>query len=243
MLDVQTQPSLEAGSEHIAEAMYRILLRDLDDTNAARPSGRLTVKDLVERSFDLCDGRRPGKTFAFIVDEVGLYVAHNGQRLQNLIAVVEEFGRQGVERLKAGKVPGPVWIIVTAQEELQTVCDSFASSLIDPRKLSNHFKHQIDLSNAGIGEVVTRRVLRKKPGQAPILRKLFRDHGASVIENVKLERSSRRTEFDEDEFVLAYPYLPHLIDLSIEILAGLGRQPHAEDIHRQQQSHHRQAVF
>jgi hypothetical protein len=228
MLDVQMQPSLEAGSEHIAEAMYRILLRDLDDTTTDRPSGRLTVKDSVERSFDLCHARLPGKTFAFIVDEVEQYVAHNRQRLQSLLAVVEEFGRQGLERLKAGKVPGPVWIVVTAQEKLQKVCDSLAGSPIDPPVQRSHFKHQIDLSDAGISEVVTRRVLRKKQDQAPILRKLFRDHGASLIENVKLERSSRRTDFNEDEFVQSYPYLPHLIDLSIEILAGLGRQPHAE---------------
>ncbi|MGA7410303.1 MAG: hypothetical protein WBW33_07445, partial [Bryobacteraceae bacterium] len=227
MLDVQMQPSLEAGSEHIADAMYGILLRDLDDTNTARPSSRLTVRELVERSFDLCDVRRPGKTFAFIVDGVDQHVAHNGQCLQNLLAVVEEFGRQGVERLKAGKIPGPAWIIVTAQSTLEEVCDSIPGSLINVPKSLGLFRHQVDLSDAGIREVVTHRVLRKKQGQAPILRKLFRDHGASLIQNVKLERSSRRTEFDEDEFVQSYPYLPHLIDISIDILAGLGRQPHA----------------
>jgi len=70
-------------------------------------------------------------------------------------------------------------------------------------------------------------VLRKKETQEFILRELFRDRGASLIQNVKLERCSRRTEFDEDEFVQLYPYLPHLIDLSIDIALGIQQHPNA----------------
>ena len=227
ILDVAMCPSLRTGSEHIAEAMYQVLLRDLGHAEETPATSGMSVKDLVERSFDLCDARSHGKAFAFIVDDVDQYVAHDGERLANLLAVVEEFGRQGVDRLKAGRVPGPVWIIVTAQPKLQQVCDSLAASRNDLPKQQNHFRHEVDLSDAGILEVVTRRVLRKKPGQAPTLKTLFQDHGASLIQNVKLERSSRRTEFSEDEFVRSYPYLPHLMDLSLDILAGLGRQPNA----------------
>jgi hypothetical protein len=64
-------------------------------------------------------------------------------------------------------------------------------------------------------------VLRKKESQELILRKLFRDKGASLMQSVRLERCSRRTEFDEDQFVQFYPYLPHLLDLSIDIMAGI----------------------
>ena len=81
----------------------------------ARPARRLSVKDLVERLFDLCEIRRPGKAFAFIVDEMGQYVALDGERLENLRAVVEQFGKESLERLKAGKIPGPAWIVVTAR--------------------------------------------------------------------------------------------------------------------------------
>jgi hypothetical protein len=70
-------------------------------------------------------------------------------------------------------------------------------------------------------------MLRKKPGQEPVLRQLFHDHGAALLQNVKLEPSSRHTDFDEDQFVRYYPYLPHLIDLSIDILAGIRLHPNA----------------
>jgi len=194
----------------------------------ARPSKRLSVKDLVERLFDLCEIRRHGKTFAFIVDGIGEEsVALGAARLDNLCAVVEQFGKQGLERLKAGKIPGPAWIIVTAEEKLQGIYNGLAASRIDLPKLQDRFKQQIDLSAAGIREVAARRVLRKKEGQETILRNLFRDRGASLIQNVELERFSRRTEFDEDQFVRFYPYLPHLIDLSIDIVAGIRLHPNA----------------
>jgi hypothetical protein len=193
----------------------------------AGPSKRLSVKELVERLFDLCEIRRPGKTFAFIVDEMGQYVAFGGQRLENLCAVIEQLGKESIARLKAGKLPGSAWIIVTAQETLPEVCNWLAGNRFELPKLKDCFKHQIDLSSAGIREIVTRRVLRKKESQESLLRKLFRDRGASLMQNVKLERCSRRTEFDEDQFVRFYPYLPHLIDLSMEIVAGIRQHANA----------------
>lgn len=193
----------------------------------ARPSRRLTVKDLVERSFDLCAIRRPGKGFAFVVDEMGQYVARSAERLENLRAVVEQFGKESLERLKAKKIPGPAWIIVTAQEKLQEVYNYLATGRIDLPKLQDRFKHQIDLSPADIREVATKRVLRKKKGKEAELRQLYKDAGANLIQNVKLERSSRRTDFDEEQFVQFYPYLPHLIDLSIDIMTGIRLQPNA----------------
>jgi hypothetical protein len=227
---------IRKGNQKFARASA--LLHQLDpDTYASteswleivkrRPTRGLTVKDLVERSFDLCARRRPGKAFAFVVDEMGQYVARSGERLENLRAVVEQFGKESLDRLKARKIPGPAWIIVTAQEKLQDVYDYLATGRIDLPKLQDRFKHQIDLSPADIREVATKRVLRKKANRESVLRDLFHDCGPALIQNVKLERSSRRTSFDEDQFVQFYPYLPHLIDLSIDIMAGIRLQPNA----------------
>ncbi len=224
------------GSQKFARSsalLHRLDPRTYPATDAwlnivtGRPSRKLSVKDLVERVFDLCEIRRPGKSFAFIVDELSEYVALRGEHLENLQAIVEQFGKESLERLRAGRIPGPVWIIATAQENLQEVCSSLTARGIDPPKLQDCFKHQIDLSTAGMREVAARRVLRKKEDQESILRKLFQDRGASLMQNVKLERCSRRTEFDENQFVQFYPYLPHLIDLSLDIMAGIRLHPNA----------------
>jgi hypothetical protein len=83
------------------------------------------------------------------------------------------------------------------------------------------------LPASGIREAAARGVLRKKESRERVLRQLFRESGERLMRNVRLEQCSRRTEFDEDQFVRFYPYLPHLIDLSIDILAGIRRHPDA----------------
>ena len=82
-----------------------------------------------------------------------------------------------------------------------------------------------DTPQRGLTESLALRMLRKKTGEESILRELFRDHGASLIRNVKLEQSSRRTEFDEDQFVQFYPYLPHSIKLLNDVLTGIRLLP------------------
>ena len=59
------------------------------------------------------------------------------------------------------------------------------------------------------------------------MRELYKVKGANLLQNVKLERSSLPTEFDEDEFVRFYPYLPHLVELSIRVMTGIRLQPNA----------------
>jgi len=197
------------------------------DMLKGRPPRNFSVKDLVEKLFDLCEVGCHGKTFAFILDEAGEYVGLGADRLENLCSVVEQFGEQGLARLKAGKIPGPGWFIVTAREKLEDIHHFLVAGGIVPPNLQDRFPLRIDLSSVDIREVAVRRMLRKKQSQEAILRELFRDRGASLIQNVKLERCSRRTEFDEDQFVEFYPYLPHLIDLSIDILAGIRLHPKA----------------
>lgn len=193
----------------------------------ARPVPRLTVKDVVDRCFDLCARRRPGRAFAFVVDEMGQYVARGGDKLENLRAIVEQFGKVSLEKLRKREIPGPAWIIVTAQEKLQEVYNYIASARIDLPRLQDRFKYQIDLSPADIREVATKRVLSKKEEKEGILRDLFRKMGPTLLQNCKLERTARRTDFSQDEFVQFYPYLPHFIDLSIDIMTGIRLQPNA----------------
>ncbi len=191
--------------------MHRALLRGLNCAEPSEDGRTVGVQDLAANSFELCAARRPGQPFAFILDEVGDAIEQGGGQLENLCEIVGEFRRVSLERSKAGKPPGPVWIIVTGRRN----------------PLARMFPHQVDLSDADIAEIARRRVLRKKEDQKPILRKLFQDFGPALIQNSRLGRSSRRTEFDQEQFVENYPYLPHLLDFSLDILAGLRLQPNA----------------
>lgn len=189
---------------------------------------QVTPRLLVDRAFELTERRRPGKALFFIIDEVGQYVAYSQERLEDLRAVIELFGTEGRNRVRARRAPAQAWFIVTAQERL----DEVTSAIGDDRrvliaKVRDRFGHEVDLSPADVREVASRRVLSKKPEGEQDLRKLFEANEGKLNAACRLERTSRASEITEQGFVDFYPYLPHYINLSIDIMAGIRLQPGA----------------
>ncbi len=189
---------------------------------------QITPKLLVERSFELMARRRPGKTLVFIIDEVGQYVAYSQERLEDLRAVVETFGMEGRNRARARQVPAPTWFIVTAQERLEEV----TSAIGDDRrvllaKVQDRFPIRIDLSPSDVREVAARRVLSKTSAGEQQLSSLYQAHEGQLNAACTLERTTRASSVRKEAFVDFYPYLPHYIDLSIDIMSGIRLQPGA----------------
>ena len=187
----------------------------------------ITVARFVARAFDLCARRRPGKALVFIVDEVGQYIARSADKIEDLRAIVETFGEEGKNRMKARQIIAPAWVVVTSQEKLDEVVAALDSKRVELAKLQDRFKHHIDLAPADIREVAARRVLSKKDDAVSTLRLLFKEHQGQLNVACRLERTSRQSEVREDDFVQFYPYLPHYVDLSIDIMSGIRLQPGA----------------
>jgi hypothetical protein len=181
----------------------------------------LSVGKLVERTFELMARRRPGKALIFVVDEVGQYVSRSVDKIEDLRALVEEFGKEGKNRVRRREAVAPVWLVVTAQERLDEVVAALDSKRVELARLQDRFHYRVDLSPADIREVATRRVLQKRPEAVPTLRTLFAAHQGQLAAGSRLERTHRSTAVEEQAFVDFYPYLPHYIDLSIEIVSGL----------------------
>lgn len=188
----------------------------------------VTPKLVVDRAFELVERRRPGKALVFIIDEVGQYVAYSQERLRDLRALVELFGAEGSTRLRKNEIPAQAWFIVTAQERLEEV----VSAIGDDKRiliawLQDRFPHRVDLSPADVREVASKRVLAKTPDGEEELRGLFADTAGRLNASCKLESRSRESEVGEREFIDFYPYLPHYVDLSINIMTGIRLQPGA----------------
>jgi hypothetical protein len=188
----------------------------------------LTVEVVVERAFELAARRRPGKALFFIIDEVGQYVARSVDRIEDLRAVVEQFGKVSKNRLKARKAVAPTWVAVTSQEKLEEVVAALDSKRVELAKLQDRFKYRVDLAPADIREVASKRVLAKKEEAIPVLHCLFEQAQGQLNLSCRLERTSRRSEVSEEEFIQSYPYLPHFIDISIDIMSGIRMQPGAD---------------
>ncbi|NCC31234.1 MAG: BREX system P-loop protein BrxC, partial [Chloroflexia bacterium] len=209
-MDPRTYPTAESFAHGLAEKRVEV-----------------TPRLLVERSFDLMSrpGRGDGKALAFVMDEVGAYVSFSQDRLEDLRAVVELYGKESKNRIKAGRLAAPTWVIVTAQERLEEV----TSALGDEKrvllaKVQDRFQHRVDLSPADIREVATRRVLAKNDSGTRALGRVFAENQGRLNIACQLERTNRWSELSEAEFIRFYPYLPHYIELSIDIMSGLRLQ-------------------
>ena len=187
----------------------------------------ISVSKVVERTFELWGRRRKGKALVFIIDEVGQHVARSGDKIEDLRATIEEFGKVGKNLLKARKITAPCWIVVTSQEKLDEVVAAIDSKRVELAKLQDRFRHRVDLAPSDIREVATKRVLAKKSEAEKPLRKLYSENQGQLNAALRLERTTRRTDINESDFIHFYPYPPHYIDLCIGIMSGIRLQPGA----------------
>jgi hypothetical protein len=184
----------------------------------------VTIRTLVDHTFELTARRRPDHAIVYIIDEVGQYVARSGDKIENLRAVVEHFGQESKNRVQRGQAVAPVWVIVTSQEKLDEVVAAIDDKRVNLARLQDRFKHRIDMAPADIREVATRRVLAKIPEAEQVLEQLYEDHKPILHTRTRLERTERPSKVSKAEFVQFYPYLPYFIDLSIDIVSGMRLQ-------------------
>lgn len=195
--------------------------------NSVSRQNDLTVTEFVRRTFDLIERRHPGKMLVFIIDEVGRYVAHSTEKIEILRAVVEQFGQEGLRRWQSKQIVAPAWLIITSQEKLNEVVDALDQTRTELAKLQDRFSLPIDLAPEDIREVATKRVLAKTPEAEDVLSKLYKQHGGQLNAACQFEKSGRETRINEDQFIQFYPYLPHFVDMSIDIMSGIRLQPGA----------------
>ena len=219
------------------------ILHDMDD--ATYPSADSWAKSLgekghedisanllAERSFELMECRRPGKSLVFVIDEVGQYVSRSVEKMLDLQAVVQAFGKEGKNRVKAKKAIAPTWIIVTSQEKLDEVVNLLDSSRVEMARLKDRFPLSIDLEPTDISEITQKRVLQKTPEAEKELGELFNKHQGRLNTYCKLHGTSLNSTITQKNFISFYPYLPHYVDLSIDIMSGIRLQPGAHASYR-----------
>lgn len=214
-------------ASHALHLLDRNLYPSADSWAMSHRPVDVTPALLVDKSYELVARRRPGKALLFVVDEVGAYVSRSKDKIEDLRVVLEQFGKAGKNRFKAKEVVAPVWVVVTSQEKLDDVVAAIDSKRVELARLQDRFKYPIDLKAHDIREVATKRVLAKRPEARPLLSALFREFDGALNQMLAFERSQRKTDVREADFVDFYPYPPHFLDLCIEIMAGIRLQPGA----------------
>ncbi|MBA2882814.1 hypothetical protein HNR65_003169 [Desulfosalsimonas propionicica] len=186
-------------------------------------AGRADINpnELAKAAFDLTERRLPGKSLIFVIDEVGQYVSRSVDKMLDLQAVIQSFGVEGTNRVSQKRAPAPFWIVVTSQEKLNEIVDSLDSKKIELARLQERFRIPIDLKQNDIPKITGERVLSKTKEAREKLSEIFDANEGRLNTFCRLERTSRATKIEKEEFINLYPYLPYQIDLCIDIVAGL----------------------
>ncbi|NLB79632.1 MAG: BREX system P-loop protein BrxC, partial [Clostridiaceae bacterium] len=160
-----------------------------------------------------------GKNFRlnFFVDEVGQFIAGNTRLMLNLQTIAETLFT---------KCNGNSWVIVTSQEDLESIVgDDTKTQSDDFSKIQGRFKARLPLTSANVDEVIEKRLLDKSEEGQVFLLNLYKEQH----ENIKtlITFSSGSVQFrgyqDKEDFVQKYPFLPYQFDLFQQCLKTLSR--------------------
>ena len=172
-------------------------------------SAQMSIDRLAREIEEYVKSKPEDFHLVFLVDEIGQYIGDNSGLMLNLQTVVEELG---------SRCAGKVWVIVTSQEDIDSVTHVKGN---DFSKIQGRFNTRLSLSSASVDEVIKRRLLEKTPEAADLLTLTYRQN-ASVMRNLFAFSAGTVADLKgysgEEEFVESYPFVPYQFKLLQSVL-------------------------
>lgn len=147
----------------------------------------------------------------FLVDEIGQYIGENNQMMLDLQTVVEELG---------AKCKGKAWVIVTSQEDIDSVIRVIGR---DFSKIQGRFNTKINLSSTNVDEVIKKRILEKTPTAKDTLGLLFEDSNAKLKNTISFASGTAEMKSfaEKMDFIEVYPFIPYQFNLLQKVFSGI----------------------
>lgn len=172
-----------------------------------RSQYRVSIEDFAENVNAYIETQAEGFRLNFFVDEVGQYIAENTKLMTNLQTISESL---------ATKCRGRAWLIVTAQEDLDSVFgEKGKQQSSDFSKIQDRFKNRMKLTSTDVAEVIQKRLLLKNEVGINLLTSIYHDQ----VNNFRTmfdfgDNSVKFNNFsDRDHFIHCYPFIPYQFDL------------------------------
>ena len=213
-------------SAHVDEAYTKVSGRKVADIlDKYRSDYKLSIEDFANQVAAYIDSRGKDFRLNFFVDEVGQYIAENTKLMTNLQTVAESL---------ATKCRGRAWIVVTAQEDMNSVIGEMDQKQgNDFSKIQARFVNRMKLTSADVAEVIQKRLLLKNDQGVDILSKVYHEQ----VNNFKTlfdfrDGSQRYKNFsDRDHFIHSYPFVPYQFILFQSSIQNLSKHNAFEGEH------------
>ncbi|WP_194850146.1 BREX system P-loop protein BrxC [Nonlabens antarcticus] len=180
---------------------YENILDELEDRN------KQSIEDFCNRVKIYIDTKPKGFRLNFFVDEVGQYISDNTKLMLNLQTIAETL---------ATKTKGNSWILVTSQEDMETVVgDMNKSQQNDFSRIQARFKIKVPLTSANVDEVIEKRLLDKNDKAQSALTEAYKKNGPHL--KSLLSFSEAGVQFkgykDNADYANKFPFVPYQFDL------------------------------
>jgi len=205
--------------EGIGIALAKLMGRKPEDyqniIDTIRIDSKVSVDDFCNKVQEYIKTQPKGFRLNFFVDEVGQYISDNTKLMLNLQTIAETL---------ALKTKGDSWILVTSQEDIESVVgDMNKAQLNDFSRIQARFKTKIPLTSANVDEVIEKRLLSKTETATDILKKVWmRDQ--SKMETL-LAFSQVGVQFkgyhSDADFINKYPFVSYQFDLFQQCIKAL----------------------
>ncbi len=180
-----------------------------------RESLRISIEDFAQEVAAHLDAQGPFARLNFLVDEVGQYIADNRKLMVNLQTVAESL---------ATSCRGRAWVLVTAQQDMDTVVGELdRAQENDFSKIQARFAERMALTSADVDEVISARLLAKGSDARNEIAALYAREQANLRTLFTFADGSQqlRQFRDGDDFVNVYPFIPYQFPLLQQAIQGL----------------------
>jgi hypothetical protein len=178
---------------------------------------KFSIENFAEKVNEYINTKRKGFRLNFFVDEIGQYIADNTKLMLNLQTIAESL---------ATRCKGQSWIIVTSQEDLESVIgDDRVVQSNDFSKIIGRFRIRIPLTSANVDEVIEKRLLEKNNEAIGNLKKLWSSEKDNLATALSFSDAGVQFKFykGENDFIAKYPFIPYQFDLFQQCIKALSR--------------------
>ncbi|MHA1280229.1 MAG: BREX system P-loop protein BrxC [Candidatus Helarchaeota archaeon] len=178
---------------------------------------KISIEDFALKVKEYIDRQPKNFRLIFCVDEMGQYISDNSKLMLNLQTISESL---------ATICKGRAWIIVTSQEDMETLVGELKDRQEeDFSKIMARFATRINLSSANVDEVIQKRLLAKNPIGVEALVPIYDRERNNFKTIFHFGDGSRqyRTYQSEEHFINTYPFVPYQFDLFQASIRGLSR--------------------
>lgn len=168
-----------------------------------RSQYKVSIEDFAEAVNDYLERQGTNFRLNFFVDEVGQYIADNVKLMTNLQTVAESL---------ATKCRGRAWVIVTAQEDMDSVVgEQSQQQSNDFSKIQARFANRMKLTSQDVAEVIQKRLLMKNVTGIDALTRIYHHQSNNFKTLFHFADGSQtyRNFQDRDHFIQSYPFIPY----------------------------------